>query len=237
MSAVPPVPPLQPGDHLTVPEFERRYRAMPELKTAELIEGVVFMPSPVTDIDHGVPHFDLNGILFLYRVVTPGVRGGDNSTLRLPLEASMPQPDGYLRILPEYGGRALIGPDGFVLGAPDLIAEIAASSASYDLHEKLRAYQRNGVREYIVWRTQDRAIDWFGLRAGTFRRLARGRKGVVRSKVFPGLWLDVPALVADDIARAYQVAQEGVTSAAHAAFVARLQKQHARAARRRGPEA
>jgi Uma2 family endonuclease len=224
MSAIPRVPPLQAGDHLTVAEFERRFRAMPDLKKAELIEGVVFMPSPVTDTDHGVPHFDLNGFLFLYRVLTPGVRGGDNSTLRLPLGANMPQPDGYLRILPEYGGRAVIGPDGYVVGAPDLIDEIAASSASYGLHEKLRAYQRNGVREYIVWRTQDKAIDWFGLRGGKFKRLALDSNGVLKSKVFPGLWLDAQALVSDDIARAYQIAQAGLASPEHAAFVEKLQK-------------
>jgi Uma2 family endonuclease len=149
MSAVPKTPSLEPGDHLTVEEFERRYQAMPHLKKAELVEGVVYIPSPATD-DHAGPHFNLIGCLGIYRTFTPGIVGGDNSSVRLPLGLNMLQPDAYLRILPEYGGRARVGADGYVVGAPDLIAEVAASSASYDLHEKLQAYQRNSVREYVV---------------------------------------------------------------------------------------
>src|SRR5438552_2911237 len=103
MSALPKILPLQHGDHLSVAEFEHRYRAMPDVKKAELIEGVVFMPSPVNDNEHGVPHFDFIALLGAYRAATPGVRGGDNSTLRLLLGANMVQPDGYLRILPEFG--------------------------------------------------------------------------------------------------------------------------------------
>ncbi len=147
------LPPLRSGDHLTRDEFERRYRAMPAVHKAELIEGVVYMPSPVSAEDHGEPHFDLNGWLFVYRAHTPQVRGGDNATLRLDLD-NEPQPDGYLRLLPECGGQARLV-DGYVTGAPELIVEVAASSASYDLHEKLNAYRRNGVREYVVWRVWD----------------------------------------------------------------------------------
>jgi Putative restriction endonuclease len=107
MSAIVKIPPLQPGDHLAVAEFDRRYRAMPDLKKAELIEGVVYMPSPVTDNEHGVPHFNLITWLGLYHVFTPGTQGGDNSTLRLKLGANMPQPDAYLRILPESSSELL----------------------------------------------------------------------------------------------------------------------------------
>lgn len=224
MSAIAKVLPLEPGDHLTAEEFERRYRAMPDVKKAELIDGVVYMPSPVNDNDHGFPHFDLITWLGMYRIFTPGTRGGDNSTLRLELGASMPQPDAYLRIVEEYGGRARVGSDGYVLGAPDLIADVAATSASYDLHEKQSAYQRNAVREYLVWRTQDRALDWFVLRRGTFKPLAADRDGILKSKAFPGLWLDVPALIAEDMMKVYQVVQAGVASADHQEFVAKLQK-------------
>jgi hypothetical protein len=98
------VPPLQNGDTLTAEEFERRFDAMPGLKKAELIDGVVYMPPPVSDEDHGVPHFDLIAWLGMYRLATPGVAGGDNSTLRLD-RRNRPQPDAYLRILPECGGR------------------------------------------------------------------------------------------------------------------------------------
>jgi len=100
-------PPLQGGDRLSAEEFERRYNAMPELKKAELINGVVYMPSPVIFEDHGGPHFDLIGWLGLYRMATPGVRGGDNSTLRLPL-ANRPQPDACLIVLPSHGGQVRI---------------------------------------------------------------------------------------------------------------------------------
>ncbi len=164
---VPAVPRLQNGDRLSRPEYERRYEAMPELKNAQLIEGVVFMPSPVTHQHHGAPHFDLIGWLCLYRIGTPGVRGGDNSTLRLDLD-NAPQPDAYLIVLPSHGGQARIDSEGYIVGAPELVAEVSATTVSMDLHAKLNAYRRNGVREYVVWRVLEQAIDWFVLRGGQF---------------------------------------------------------------------
>src|SRR5437764_514536 len=154
-----PSPPLENGDRLTRIEFERRYAAMPEVKKAELIEGVVYMPSPVRFEFHAGPHFDLITWAGLYRVSTPGVRGGDNGTLRLDLDNEH-QPDVLLMILPGHGGRARIDADGYVAGPPELIAEVAASSVSIDLHARLNAYRRNGVPEYVVWRVYDREIDW-----------------------------------------------------------------------------
>jgi Uma2 family endonuclease len=190
---------------------------MPHVKKAELIEGVVYMPSPVTAEGHGEPHFDLNGWLFNYRVHTPGVKGGDNSSLRLDLD-NEPQPDGYLRILPECGGKSKIV-DRFLEGSPELIAEIAASSVSYDLHDKLHAYRRNGVQEYVVWRVWDEAVDWFVLRQGRYDPLTPRDDGVFCSEVFPGLWLDPGAVVRNDFARVLEVLQLGLESAEHASFV------------------
>lgn len=211
------VPPLCAGDRLSRDEFERRYEQMPHIHKAELIEGVVHMPSPVSAEDHGEPHFDFNGWLFVYRAHTPVVRGGDNSTLRLDLDND-PQPDGYLRLLAECGGQArIVG--GFATGAPELVAEIAASSVSYDLHDKLNAYRRNGVREYVVWRVWDDAVDWFVSRGGQFVPLLPGADGVYRSEAFPGLWLDAAAVMRGDIARVLQVLQQGLASAEHADFV------------------
>src|SRR5438034_100766 len=110
------IPPLQNGDRLTRAEFERRYDAMPDLKKAELVEGVVYiMPSPVRDTDHGHPHFNVITWLGHYAAFTPGVRGGDNSSLRMNLE-NEPQPDAYLRLLPTHGGQADIDKDGYVTG-------------------------------------------------------------------------------------------------------------------------
>ncbi len=214
------VPPLQTGDRLTRAEFERRYATMPNLKKAELIEGIVYMPSPVSTEAHAAPHFNLIGWLALYGSQTPGVQGGDNATLRLDLD-NEPQPDAFLRIRPEYGGQSGTR-DGYVEGAPELVAEIAATSASYDLHDKLNVYCRHGVKEYIVWRVWDRVIDWFVWREGRYEPLSI-TSGLYRSEVFPGLWLDPDALLAGDMARVLQVLQEGLQSPQHAEFVSRLQ--------------
>ncbi len=216
------IPPLENGDRLTWAEFERRYTAMPEEKKAQLIEGVVYMSSPVSNEYHGMLHFDLIIWLGFYRSATPGVRGGDNSTLRLD-KKNAPQPDAFLYILPENGGKLRRAPDEYMVGAPELIAEVSASSASVDLNDKFEAYQRNGAQEYVVWRVYDQAIDWFMLRDGRYEP-HKPDNGVHKSEVFPGLWLDAAALIANDMATVAKVAQTGLATPEHAAFVARLQK-------------
>ena len=118
--------------------------------------------------------------------------------------------------------------DDFVEGGPELVAEVAASSASYDLHDKLNAYRRNGVQEYVVWRIWDRAVDWFVLCSGRYEQLSPTADGNLQSKVFPGLWLDPAALVAGDLARVLQFLQQGLASPEHAAFVAHLRQQQAK---------
>ncbi len=220
-SRPPRVPPLQNGDRLTRDEFERRYEAMPEGIKAELIEGVVYIVTPVNEEFHSEPHFDLIGWLAMYRYMTPGVIGGDNGTVRLDLDNEN-QPDGYLRIVSSFGGQARRDADGYVQGAPELVVEVAASSASYDLGEKLVAYRRNGVREYIVRRTYDNALDWFVLRNGGFETLLPSPDGIHRSEVFPGLWLDVAALLRGDMMTMCRVMQRGLESPEHAAFVGKL---------------
>jgi Uma2 family endonuclease len=215
------IPPLEPGDRLTRAEFERRYEAMPHLKKAELIEGVVYMPSPVRVRRHGSPHFDLITWLGIYKNATPGITGADNASLLLDLD-NEPQPDALLFIDPDHGGQARITADDYVENAPELVAEISASSASYDLNTKLNVYRRNGVREYIVWRVDDRQIDWFVLRNGQFVRLPLDDDGLYRSEVFPGLWLDPAAMVSGDTQTVQQALQRGLSSQEHTDFVARL---------------
>ena len=215
------LPPLEPGDRLTRPEFERRYEAMPHLKKAELIEGVVHMPSPVRHRRHGRPHLQLAGWLAAYEAGTPGVEASDNGTARLDL-ANEPQPDALLLIDPARGGQARISADDYVEGAPEWVGEVAASSVSIELNTKLAIYQRNGVLEYVVWRVLNRAIDWFLLRDGQFERLEPDAQGILRSTVFPGLWLDAAALVRGDLATVLAVLQQGLASPEHAAFVAQL---------------
>jgi Uma2 family endonuclease len=217
------IPPLQAGDKLTRAEFERRYDATPHLKKAELIEGVVYMPPPVAQEGHSSEHFNIIVILGVYLLATPGIEGGDNGSLRLDLD-NMPQPDAFLRILESHGGQSRIDADKYVEGAPELIAEVAATSASYDLHAKLNVYRRNGVKEYLVWRTLDRAIDYFILNDGNFEPLSKDKNGIFQSKVFPGLWLDPAALVSRDLAKVESVMRRGIATRQHAAFVAKLKK-------------
>jgi Uma2 family endonuclease len=214
-------PPLEPGDHLTIDEFERRYDAMTGLKKAELIEGVVYMASPVRLNHHGRPHAHVSHWLVTFEMHTPGVIVGDNVSIRLDGD-NMPQPDAAMIIEPARGGQAVISEDDYIEGAPELVLEIAASTASIDLNTKLRVYRRNKVREYLVWRVLDQAIDWFVLRQGRYDRLPIGPDGIYRSEVFPGLWLDPAALVASDLVEVLAVLQRGIASPEHARFVAHL---------------
>jgi Uma2 family endonuclease len=215
------MPALENGDRLTRAEFERRYEAMPYLRKAELIEGVVYVPSPVRHRQHGSPHAHLIGWLFQYTANTPGVEVGDNSSVRLDLD-NEPQPDALLFIDPTRGGQVRLSDDGIIEGAPELVAEVASSSVSYDLHAKLQVYRRSGVREYLVWRVLEQEIDWFVLRDGQYERMPLDAQGLVRSEVFPGLWLDPAALLRGDLATLLTVVQQGLASPEHNAFVVRL---------------
>ncbi len=215
---LPKILPLENGDSLTRAEFERRYEAMPHLKKAELIEGVVYMGSPVRVI-HGRPHASIMGWLSPYWIATPGVDLLDNTTVRLDQD-NEPQPDALLRI--EVGGQSTISEDGYVEGAPEFIAEIAASSASYDLREKLRAYCRNQVQEYLVWQVYEQKIDWFRLREGQYINLVADEAGIIKSEVFPGLWLAVSALLAGNLAEVQSVLQMGLGTPEHQVFIEEL---------------
>ena len=213
------LPILESGDRLSRAEFECRYNAMPHLKKAELIEGVVYVASPVRVRRHGQPHSDIIGWLVAYRSATPGVMVCDNTTVRLDAE-NEPQPDALLRLDEAKGGQSRISADDYIEGAPELIVEIATSSASYDLYDKLRAYRRNGVREYLVWLVQERQFRWYVLEEGEYRLQAPNESGVLISQVFPGLQLEVNALLAGDMQQVLAVLQQGIDSEAHQAFEA-----------------
>jgi Uma2 family endonuclease len=210
------LPPLESGDRLNRAEFERRYRAMPTLKKAELIEGVVYVASPLRAQAHGKAHGDIMGWLWTYKAATPGVELYDNPTVRLDVD-NEPQPDAVLRVV--KGGRSWISEDDYIEGAPELIVEVAASSASYDLHDKLRVYRRNGVREYIVWRTYGQQIDWFYLESGEYQSLVTDASSVLCSQQFPGLWLATDALLSGNLSEVLSVLQQGIASPEHQAFV------------------
>lgn len=211
-------PLLEPGDRLSREEFERRYQGMPHLKKAELIEGVVYMPSPARAKKHSIPHSHLCTWLGVYASETPGTECADNSTVRLDLD-NEPQPDLLLMKLPEMGGQARFSPDDYIEGAPELAVEIVASSQSYDLHQKKNAYRRNGVREYLAWITGERKICWWELLQGRYEEITAGADGLLKSKVFPGLWLDTSALLRGDLKTVLAALRQGLDSPEHQALI------------------
>ena len=176
-------PELHNGDCLKSGEFLRRYEGMPELKKAELIEGKVFMGSPVSASEHG-------------------------------------EQDGIMCFTKDRHGRKRVNPKGYIMGPIELVAEISASSESIDLGDKLRVYARCGVHEYLVWRTRDEAFDWFVLEKEVYRGQKPDARGILRSRFFPGLELDVQALLRLDAAQVLARLQRALGTPAHAAFVA-----------------
>jgi Uma2 family endonuclease len=215
-------PPLETGDRLSRAEFERRYHAYPEIKKAELVEGIVYIPSPTRHKSHGQPHSWMVAWLGTYMAATPGVDGGNNATLRLDFENEV-QPDALLRLDPARGGKSHITEDDYLEGPPELIVEIAASSAAYDMHDKRRVYARNGVQEYLVVQMYERRTDWFALREGVYETLTPDESDVLRSQVFPGLWLQPSAFWAGDLAAMLSTLQQGLDSPEHATFITQFQ--------------
>ena len=210
------VVPFENGDRLPRSGFEKRYFARCDIKKAELIEGVVYMPSPVR-VAHAEKHADLLAWLRFYSASTPGVSVLDNASVRLDLD-NEPQPDVLMRIESSALGNSTVDADDYVAGAPELIAEIAASSVAYDLHDKLRVYRRNGVLEYIVWRVYERGIDWFALVDGEYEPLAADAAGILRSRCFPGLRLAAGAMLDGDFDAVLAELRNGTRSDEHVAF-------------------
>ncbi|MBN3961459.1 Uma2 family endonuclease [Nostoc sp. NMS8] len=216
------IPPLENGDKLTRYEFERRYNATPNLKKAELIEGIVYiMPAALRFRSHGQPHGWIIGWLVAYEAATPGVALGVEPTVRLDLD-NEPQPDAVLLIEPEAGGQTRLSEDDYIEGAPELVVEITASSAAIDLHGKKQAYRRNGVKEYIVWQVLDQKLTWFSLEQGEYLELIPDNEGVLQSRVFPGLWLAATELLAGNMQGVLKVLQAGLQSAEHGDFIKKL---------------
>lgn len=214
--------PLENGDKLNRYEFERRYSAMSQVKKAELIEGIVYiMPAALRFRSHSQPHSWIVGWLFSYEAMTPGIGLGIEPTVRLDLD-NEPQPDAVMLILPEVGGQTRLSEDDYIEGAPELVVEIAASSVAIDLHSKKQAYRRNGVKEYLVWQVFEQKLSWFSLEKGEYVELVADDEGILRSRIFPGLWLEVNQLLAGNMQEVLKVLQTGLQSPEHQAFVEKL---------------
>lgn len=214
----PSVAELQSGDRMNRVEFHRLYENTPKHFKAELIGGTVYVASPL-GLAHANRHGHLGMLFAAYELNTPGTESGDNATVMLGDE-SEPQPDLLLRILPEFGGQSATDRDDYVKGAPELIAEIAHSSRSIDLHAKRDDYARNGVREYLVLSLKDEQLFWFDLATG--RELTPGPDGIIRLQSFPGFWINVSALLQADYKKLMTSFQQGLDSAEHAEFIRRL---------------
>lgn len=221
------IPPLGPGDKLTRDEFLRRWEAHPEIKRAELIGGIVYMPSPVS-LEHGNIESDVGTWLGTYRVATAGADAGHNVTSFLLDDT--PQPDIHLRVLPEYGGGSW-DENGYLGGVPELVAEVCRSSAAYDLHVKYDLYEAAQVAEYLAVLPYEREIRWHCWINGKYQLHVPDVDGICRSRVFPGLWLDGQALLGRDMREVLRRLQEGLQSSAHHEFVAQLAARKARSDR------
>jgi hypothetical protein len=213
------LPPLVAGQQLDQPTFHERYAAMPDETWAELVGGVVYMPSPLR-LEHGGYDDLVSYWTGHYRRFTKDLRGGKNCTVILDVSGEC-QPDGHLRIPHELGGQTRIE-GGFIVGASELVIEIARSSRHYDLNDKKADYERAGVCEYIVIELDPDRVHWFVRRRKRFKVLPPGPDGIYRSEVFPGLWLDPDALFADDLDRLVEVLEQGLATPEHAAFAAQL---------------
>jgi hypothetical protein len=212
-------PPLVEGQRLSQPEFHRRYEAMPAGTRAELIDGVVYLPSSL-GIDHGEAAIYVDAWLAYYCFRTPGVQAAQGATTILGRKRE-PQPDALMRIRPEFGGQSG-NKRRYVHGAPELVAEVSKATRYIDLGPKLNDYQRAGVQEYVVRALDSDAVIWYILRKRRLVELAAGADGWYRSEVFPGLWLDPNALLANDLGGLMAALDQGLASPGHAAFVARL---------------
>jgi Uma2 family endonuclease len=211
------IPPLYIGDRLSQPEFHRRYEAYDGDKKWELIGGIVYMASPQR-IDHSKYEPKLSTILCLYEEATPGVEVLSNATSILS-EESEPQPDLALRIMPDYGGQSR-NKKRYVVGAPELVAEIAHSSVAIDMGRKKDDYEQTGVREYVVLCVEEKELFWFDFESKG--QVPPNAQGIYQSRIFPGFWIDGPALIARRLSRLLKVLNQGLAGPEHAEFVKRL---------------
>jgi Uma2 family endonuclease len=216
---------LHQGDRMDAVEFMRRYELQPEDFRAELINGIVRINmQPISAGFHGLPDHIIQLWLGNYALGTIGVLSLGSSTVKLGPK-NVPEPDSLLLLAPRKDWRRRVDEKGYLVGPPELAVEISASTRARDVRGKFSAYCKSGIREYLVWRVKDRAVDWWELQEGAYASLLADKHGIVKSHVFPGLWLNIPALLADDPVQVMATLQKGLASADHAAFVKKLRAQ------------
>ena len=220
------LPPLENGDHLDQPTFHARYQAMPEDCRAELIGGIVYMPSP-QKIPHSETQLLVVRWLDEYAEATPGTKALLNNTQILGPK-SEPEPDACLYVTPGHGGRVFVDEEDYLHGAPELIVEVSSSTESIDLHKKKQDYQQAGVREYVVLALRLQQIFWFVRTRGKYRETPLPADGIFRSRIFPGLWLDAEAMLRGQRPGVLAALKKGLTTDEHSAFVAKLRRQAAK---------
>lgn len=219
-----PISLLSNGDRLTQREFHRRYQAYSKDVKIELVGGVVYMASPAKR-PHSRRDGDLGTVFGTYTAYTPGVDYGHNATVILGRK-NEPQPDSFLRICEDCGGQSRLDVEDYIVGSPELLAEIALSSVAIDLHAKKDDYQDAGVIEYIVVCVEEEQVVWFDLQRS--RQLRADDEGVIRSRVFPGLWLDTKALIEEDSLRLIETLNRGLAAPEHRKFVEKLAAKRSR---------
>jgi len=224
LSPVVTPPGLITGQRMSVEEFLRRWEELDDLKKAELIDGIVYVPSPLS-LEHGDLDTLIHWWLAHYAHATPGCKAGNNSTWLML--GSAPQPDAYLRITPSHGGQS--GKERqFGTGAPELAVEICVTSTEVDFGPKLKLYERAGVREYITIELFGQRIVWRMIENAIYVSQQVPPDGNLRSQVFPGLWLDVAAFWNDDGPKMLAALNAGLSSEDHQRFVERLSRVHTR---------
>jgi Uma2 family endonuclease len=210
---------LESGDVMDQPTFHEIYSHMPENFRAELIDGVVYVASPLKR-PHSRSSFLLISVLGQYEAQTPGVSGEECVTVILSDHAEV-QPDILLRIEETFGGESYFTEDEFLTGAPELVIEVSQSSRSIDLNHKRKLYRENGIIEYLVIDLQKDTIRWFDLQLN--QELQTEPDGIYRIRTFPGLWIDSSAVFDQNLARLITTLNLGLSSQEHAEFVSRLE--------------
>lgn len=210
---------LAQGDRLSQAEFHRRYERRPDLNKAELIDGLVFLESPIRYRAHGRPHSEILHWLKSYSLATPGTIALGNVTLILDDRNEL-EPDCVLFLSPQFGGKCQPDPNDYLRGSPELVVEISASTTARDYGPKLAVYLKHQVQEVIIWRTENGILDWFLLNQAQYHLQKPGSDGLLRSRAFPGLFLHSPSLITGDLNAVLHYLQLGLNSPSHRDFPA-----------------